>query len=125
MVNSRAKCAAGERELANRLKELGLTARRGQQFCGANGDADVVCEELSSYHLEVKRVESLNIHDAISQAVRDGKDKTPVVVHRKNGKPWLVTMFLEDWLTVAVASSTPADKDETPSLSPQASGAGQ
>jgi Holliday junction resolvase len=102
MINSRAKGAAGERELANRLKELGLTARRGQQFCGANGDSDVVCEELSSYHIECKRVQALNIHDAISQAVRDGKDKTPVVVHRKNGTPWLATLFLEDWIKLAV-----------------------
>jgi Holliday junction resolvase len=91
-----------ERELANRLKELGLTARRGQQFCGANGDSDVVCEELSTYHIECKRVQALNIHDAISQAVRDGKDKTPVVIHRKNGKPWLATLFLEDWIKLAV-----------------------
>ena len=116
MTNSRAKGAAGERELANRLKELGFSAHRGQQFCGANGDADVVCEELSSYHIECKRVQNLNLHDAMSQAVRDGKDKTPVVIHRKNNKPWLVTMFLEDWITVAVTSSTPADTTETPAL---------
>jgi|LakMenE01Jun11ns_1017448.scaffolds.fasta_scaffold9118234_2 hypothetical protein len=102
MTNSRAKGAAGERELANRLKELGLTARRGQQFCGANGDSDVVCQELDAYHIECKRVQALNIHDAISQAVRDGKDKTPVVIHRKNNKPWLATLFLEDFIKLAV-----------------------
>ena len=101
-MRSRDKGKRGELELANRLKELGLTARRGQQFCGSNGDADVVCEELGSFHLEVKRVQALNIHDAISQAVRDGKDKTPVVIHRKNGKPWLATLFLEDWIKLAV-----------------------
>lgn len=106
MTNSRAKGAAGERELANRLKELGLTARRGQQFCGSNGDADVVCEELGSYHIECKRVQALNIHDAMSQAVRDGKDKTPVVIHRKNGKPWLATIFLEDFVALAVKPPT-------------------
>jgi hypothetical protein len=113
MVNSRAKGAAGERELANRLKELGLTARRGQQFCGANGDSDVVCEELSAYHLEVKRVQALNIHDAMSQAVRDGKDKTPVVVHRKNNKPWLATLFLEDFIRLAAPCSRPSKEPET------------
>ena len=118
MVNSRAKGAAGERELANRLKELGLTARRGQQFCGANGDSDVVCEELSAYHLEVKRVQALNIHDAISQAVRDGKDKTPVVVHRKNNKPWLATLFLEDFIRLAVPCSLPAKASETQERDP-------
>jgi hypothetical protein len=112
MVNSRAKGAAGERELANRLKELGLTARRGQQFCGANGDSDVVCDELAAYHLEVKRVQALNIHDAISQAVRDGKDKTPVVVHRKNNKPWLATIFLEDFIKLATSSASQPQHDQ-------------
>lgn len=118
MTNSRAKGAAGERELANRLKELGLTARRGQQFSGANGDADVVCQELSDYHIECKRVQALNIHDAISQAVRDGKDKTPVVIHRKNSKPWLATIFLEDFIRLATSSPTPAPASEILSKDP-------
>lgn len=112
MTNSRAKGAAGERELANRLKELGLTARRGQQFSGANGDADVVCEELSDYHIECKRVQALNIHDAIAQAVRDGKDKTPVVIHRKNSKPWLATLFLEDFIKLAAKKPTASTPDK-------------
>lgn len=98
MTNSRAKGAAGERELANKLKEYGFSARRGQQFCGANGDPDVVCTELASYHIECKRVQNLNVDKAIDQATADCGDKTPVVIHRKNNRPWLVTMFLEDWL---------------------------
>jgi Holliday junction resolvase len=101
MTNSKAKGSAGERELANRLKELGLTARRTQQFCGKAGDADVDCVELSSYHIECKRVERLNIDQAIDQAVRDCGDKTPVVMHRRNKKPWLVTLFLEDFIRLA------------------------
>jgi Holliday junction resolvase len=98
MVNSRAKGARAERELANKLKEHGFTARRGQQFCGANGDADVVCAELASYHIECKMVQNLNVDKAIDQATRDCGDKTPVVIHRKNNRPWLVTLYLEDWL---------------------------
>ena len=98
MVNSRAKGARAERELANKLKEHGFTARRGQQFCGANGDADVVCTELASYHIECKMVQNLNVDKAIDQATRDCGDKTPVVIHRKNNRPWLVTIYLEDWL---------------------------
>lgn len=101
MTNGRQKGKRGELELANRLKELGLTARRTQQFCGREGTSDVVCEELSFYHLEVKRVERLNIDEAFSQAVRDCGERTPVVVHRRNQKPWLVTMSLEDWLEIA------------------------
>lgn len=100
MVNSRAKGAAGERELANKLKEYGFQARRTQQFCGTAGDSDVTCTELASYHIECKRVQNLNVDKAIDQATRDCGDKTPVVIHRKNNRPWLVTLYLEDWLNL-------------------------
>ena len=41
-MNSRNKGAAGEREVAGILRGYGYKARRGQQYSGANGDADVV-----------------------------------------------------------------------------------
>ena len=40
-INSRAKGAKGERELANKLKDYGYNTRRGQQFSGLEGE-DVV-----------------------------------------------------------------------------------
>jgi len=100
MVNSRAKGARAERELANKLKEHGYQARRTQQFCGKAGDSDVECTELDQYHLECKMVEALNLDKAIDQATRDCGNRTPVVVHRKKQRPWLVTMYLEDWLKI-------------------------
>ena len=118
MTNSKAKGSAGERELANRLKELGLSARRTQQFCGKAGDADVDCVELSGFHIECKRVERLNIDMAMDQATRDCGDKTPLVIHRRNRRPWLVTMFLEDWIKAALPSSPPLSDDETLSKDP-------
>ena len=60
MTNSRRKGADGERELAKKLKEYGYDTRRGQQYSGANGDADVV--GLPGIHIECKRVERLNIN---------------------------------------------------------------
>lgn len=96
-INSKKKGAAGERELSSKLKEYGYCTRRGQQYCGANGDADVV--GLEGIHIECKRVERLNIHDAISQAKADAtKGELPTVFHRKNRCEWLVTMTLEDWI---------------------------
>lgn len=96
-VNSRRKGAKGERELANKLKECGFNARRGQQYSGANGDADVV--GVPGVHIECKRVENLNISKAMQQSERDApKGKTPMVFHRKNREPWYVTMRLEDWV---------------------------
>lgn len=96
-MNSRNKGAAGERELAAVLREYGFDARRGQQYCGANGDADVV--GLPGVHIECKRVEKLNIDNAIEQAISDSKDnEMPAVFHRKNRKKWLVTISLEDFM---------------------------
>lgn len=97
-MNSRNKGKRGELELAHKLAEYGYNTRRGQQYCGANGDADVV--GLPGIHIECKRNESLNIHNAMNQAVNDseGTGDTPVVIHRKNRTEWLVTMRLDDWI---------------------------
>lgn len=96
-MNSRQKGARGERELSLTLRELGYETRRGQQFSGANGDADVI--GLPKIHIECKRVEHLNIDDALLQSIRDMRDgEIPVVMHRKNHTPWKVTMLLSDWI---------------------------
>lgn len=97
-MNSRQKGARGERELANVLKGYGYKeSRRGQQYCGSNGDADVV--GLTGIHIECKRVEKLNLEKAMEQAEHDRREgEKPVVFHRKDRKPWLVTMKLEDWM---------------------------
>lgn len=96
-MNSRAKGAGGERELAKKLREYGYDCRRGVQYSGANGDADVV--GLPGIHIECKRVERLNLEDAMAQSRRDAREgEIPVVMHRKTRSPWLVTMTLEDWI---------------------------
>ena len=95
-MNSRAKGARGERELARILRGYGYDCRRGQQYCGANGDADVI--GLEGIHIECKRVERLNIDDAMLQAIRDRREgEFPAVFHRKNNGKWMVTMLLDDW----------------------------
>lgn len=96
-MNSRDKGKRGELELAKKLKEYGYDTRRGQQYCGSNGDADVV--GLPGIHIECKRVEKLNLYDAMSQAVSDSKkDEMPAVFHRKNHCEWLVTMRFDDFM---------------------------
>ena len=96
-MNSRTKGAVGERELAKKLREYGYDCRRGQQYCGANGDADVI--GLPRIHIECKRVERLNIDEAMGQAIRDRREgEYPAVFHRKNNHEWLVTMRLENWI---------------------------
>lgn len=100
-INSRAKGARGERELAHALQRtLGIEARRGQQFSGSTDSPDVV-HSIPHVHIECKRVEALNLKNAMEQAIADAGDKVPVVMHRKNNQPWLVTVRLDDLLRLA------------------------
>lgn len=96
-MDSRQKGKKGELELSHVLQEYGYTARRGQQFSGKNGDADVV--GLPGIHIECKRVERLDLEKAYAQAVADARNgEVPAVFHRKNRKPWMVTVSLEDFM---------------------------
>jgi len=99
MVNSKRKGSAGERELCAYLTAEGFPAHRNDQvFKGGVGNPDVAAEGLSAYHIEVKRVEHLNLGAAMEQAEHDAAGKIPVVVHRRNRRPWLITLKLSDFL---------------------------
>lgn len=100
-INSRRKGKDGENELARKLREFGFDVHRSQQYCGNTGEAaDLV--GLPGVHIECKRVEQLNIDKAMEQAINDaekaGKKDMPAVFHRKNGKPWKVTILLPDFM---------------------------
>ena len=99
-INSRNKGARFERHLAGMLREHGYDCRRGQQFSGANGDADV--EGLPFIHIEAKHHEQMRLYDWIEQAKRDskGRGKLPAVFHKKNNHEVLVTMRFDDWMQV-------------------------
>ena len=95
MTNSREKGKRFERLVAGLFRSIGYEARRGQQYCGANGDADVMGPPY--IHIECKAVEKLNLYDAMAQAKADAKCKVPVVIHKKNNHAVLVTMEFNDW----------------------------
>jgi len=98
---SRDKGKRGELELAHELTRLGIECRRGQQYCGASGDADVV--GVPGVHIECKRTETLRLNEAMAQARRDARDgEVPVVIHRRNRGPWIVVMDLGDWVGMYV-----------------------
>ena len=62
-------------------------------------DAPVDLIGEPGYHVEVKRVEKLNINTAMEQAMRDHAEKNvPAVFHRKNRSEWLVTIPPGEWL---------------------------
>ena len=104
-MNSRAKGATGERQLAKKLREYGYEARRGQQYSGINGDADVVTN-MGNIHIECKYTAKGHglLYDWLNQSKRDAKEnEIPVVMHRYVSKdvkrlPWLVTMDIEDFM---------------------------
>lgn len=96
MVNGRQKGASFERQMANYFRERGYDTHRGIQYRSGQEEADVV--GLRGVHLELKRVENLNLQKAMEQSIRDCKDgEKPVVIHKKNRKPIMVTMLLDDW----------------------------
>jgi hypothetical protein len=99
-INSRAKGAAGERELASYLREQGWQkARRTQQYAGnpEGGSGDVVCANFP-FHIEGKRCQALKPEDWMAQAKRDCPEgKIPAVFFRRNGrKEWLVILTADD-----------------------------
>lgn len=104
-MNSRAKGATGERQLAKKLREYGYNARRGQQYSGSNGDADVVTD-MGDIHIECKYTARGHgfLYDWLGQSKRDAKEnEMPVVMHRyvskdARGLPWLVTLSLDDFM---------------------------
>lgn len=98
-VNSRRKGATFEREVAAILREHGFTdARRGQQYNGRNGDADVVGGP-AGLHLECKRAEAFRWNEWWQQATEDARPgEIPVVVWRKSRMEPMATLRLVDLL---------------------------
>lgn len=97
MTNSRAKGARYERHVASIFRDEGYEARRGQQFSGIHGDADVIGPP--GIHIECKAVERLNLYDAIAQSKRDAREgEIPIVIHKKNNCADLVSMEFSEWI---------------------------
>ena len=109
--SSKNKGAAGERELAKVLNELfNISAIRGRQFCGSAGNPDVLLQKqageervnLPGLHIECKRVERLNLYDALKQSESDAREgEIPVVCHRRNRDSWIISFRLDKLKDIA------------------------
>jgi len=92
MVNNKQKGKRVERNIVNWLKDLGVNAARSVQYCGKNGDSDVVSTDLPSFHIEVKGTQSkklpkstlLKWHTQIETDVKN--NNLPVIFHIANGE---------------------------------------
>lgn len=119
--SSKVKGASGERELAHFLQDLlGINSRRGRQFCGREGAPDVVVDEtikldgIDGLHIECKRVEKLNLYNAITQSKSDARTgEIPIVCHRQNNKKWLLSVELEELPKLARWVLAALEKGET------------
>ena len=103
--SSQRKGADGERELASVLQGYGYQVRRGGSMSFGKVP-DLI--GLDGIHIEVKRVERLNVPEAMRQAIRDAErfqDGAPTLFHRRSREPWLVTMRLSDWIDIYASHS--------------------
>lgn len=92
----------GEREAAAEIRRLfGTDASRGRQFSGSPDSPDIRTG-IPEVHFEVKRCEALQLYAAMDQACGDAGGKVPVVLHRKNNKPWLAIVPLDQLLRLAL-----------------------
>jgi Holliday junction resolvase len=112
-MNSRRKGKVGEREFAALLREHGFDARRGQQYSGGPGSADVVSSALDFLHIEVKRTQALNLADACAQAEGDCGGKPWIVAHRRNHQPWFITLTAEVFFQFLRGTLPPELANET------------
>lgn len=98
-MNVKQKGNRFERAVAALLREYGFNARRGLQYQGGQVEADVV--GVPGWHLELKHVNRLNLHEALKQSQRDAKEgEIPVVVHKRDREPIYVTMPFTAWLDI-------------------------
>ena len=97
-AKSQRKGRGGELEIVRIFQAHGIRAEPGQAV-SYGSTPDVV--NIPHIHPEIKRVERLNVPEAMAQAVRDSEkfnDGMPVLFHRRNRQGWLCTMRLIEWL---------------------------
>lgn len=99
-MNSKRKGSEAEREICAILTDAGFANahRNDQRYVSGYANPDIDADGLEGYHIEVKRVERLNVPEAMKQARRDALERAPVVIHRRSREQWLVTMTLDDWM---------------------------
>lgn len=104
---SRSKGARVERLWRDVCREHGYDAERGCQLWQKGSEiADVI--GLPGIHQEVKGVERLNLREAMRQSIADAAPgEIPIVAHKKNREPWLVTTTADGFFWLYREYETP------------------
>lgn len=119
-AKSKTKGRAGELELVDVLRSFGFPEVHAGKCTSYGEEPDV--SGLRGVHIEVKRVERLDLEAAMRQSMDDSekfRDGLPAVFHRRNRKAWLVTMPLSAWMRIYGAAigrplKSPAERTRTP-----------
>lgn len=96
--SSQRKGREAERELAGILRGYGFDAMPGTAL---NYGTEPDITGLPGIHMEVKRCERIELPKWFEQAERDAAamlDGAPVVFFRRNRKPWMVCLRLDDFM---------------------------
>ena len=109
-INSKQKGKRGELRIVHALQEYGFDAHRTAQCRGDTGEAADV--EIKGFdcklHIEVKNCNRMQLYNWIAQADRDSKAQnkgnTPIVIHKADNKPILVSMHFEDFMDMYIKS---------------------
>ena len=99
--SSQRKGREAELELVKVLHGFGFESVQAGEPVSYGSTPDLV--GLPGIHVEVKRVERLNVSQAMNQAERDSErfqDGVAVIFHRRNREPWMVTMNLDDFMKI-------------------------
>lgn len=99
--SSQAKGRRAEIELSNYLREKGYTAARAGRPLNYGTEPDVT--GIDGLHIECKRHEKLQLNKWYDQAAADAErmqDGKPVVIFRQNRRKWMITLSLEDFITL-------------------------
>jgi len=117
VINSKRKGKYGELDAAECLfLETGIRLRRSSQYKASESSPDL--EGFEQWYVEVKRRERLNVHSELFRAMELAGKKIPILIHRPNRKPWMITFLLKDARAIARAiadSQLPSEScPETP-----------
>lgn len=97
-MNSKHKGTRGEKEVELLFRRQGFFARVGKQGKGGKKTPDVVTK--IPIHIEVKRVEKLNLWRSIDQAEEDSEGLPYVIFTRRNQAEWNVVVHWKFFFTL-------------------------
>ena len=95
----------GQKEVVDLIKQyMGFTDDEVRSNPASVTGEDIILSQAARtkmpFSFEIKRVEKLNVDEGYAQAVSNRNGYIPALVHRKNGKAWLITFDFQTFLKI-------------------------